>query len=289
MKTYFTAMVLVATTVFVACNKEDASTGTPGLTVTGIPDTLIADTLGSYMISTNTAAMFSLNASAGGTVDSSGRLTTGNVEGVYRLTIRNIANANDVVSKTIVVSKFAPLFNNMKQAGGYLLSFRHAPAATGVDQVNSTVSEWWKSCDSNLARQLTTNIGPQQADTTGFALKLLGFKFDTIMSSVFCRAKQTAEHFNLGLPMQEYEALSQVYDEPNRYANTMNLYASKPLTNLNYLAVTHAGYAVVPSPAPLAGLFMGDCAVFKINGTGMAPTYITTVRLNDWLNLGRRP
>jgi phosphohistidine phosphatase SixA len=288
MKTYITALAMVATSVFVACNKEDASTGTPGLTVTGIPDTLIADTLGSYVIYTNTAATFSLNAGAAGTIDSSGRFTAGNVDGVYTLNIRNSTNPNDVVSKTIVVSKFAPLFNNMKQNGGYLLSFRHAPAATGIDQVNSSVSEWWKSCDSNLARQLTVNIGPQQADTTGFALRLLGFQFDTIMSSVFCRAKQTAEHFNLGLPIREYESISMVYDEPNRYANTMNLYASKPLTNLNYLAVTHAGYAVVPSPAPLAGLFMGDCAVFKINGPGIAPTYITTIRLNDWLSMGRR-
>ena len=131
------------------------------------------------------------------------------------------------------------------KTGGYLLSFRLAAASTGRDQFGSPTPTWWKSCDPTLARQITDPIGNRQSDSTGYVMKLMNLPFDTIMTSEYCRCKQTAEYFNLGVPIKEYQALTYyVYDESNRYTNTMNLYASKAVTVKNYTGVTHAGFLV---------------------------------------------
>ena len=282
---FFIGFALI--TIFSSCKKTE-NKAPEKLSVSGISDTAVVDFSSTVAVTSNVAASYSLNKSAAGTVDAMGNYKAGDVPGTYLLTIKSNVNASDSIVKTIIVTQYATIFNSMRSNGGYLVSFRHAHAEAGADHFDSTIPEWWKSCDSTIARQLTPGIGPQQSDTTGMVLKLLKLPFDTIMTSVFCRAKQTAEHFNLSLPMKEYEELSQVYDEPNRYAKTMQLYTSKPLTNLNYLVVTHAGYSVKPTPAPLAGLNWGDCAIFKVNGAGIEPTYLVTIRIQDWLILGRR-
>ena len=258
------------------------------LLVLGIADTIIINRGTSVGISTNIAATFSFNKPGAGVVNSNGVFTASNADGVYRLTIKSEADTNIAVFKTVIISKFADIFNDMRLNGGYLLSFRHANASNGSDQPQSTVPEWWKSCSNLLARQLTPNIGPQQSDTTGKALKVLRFNFDSIMSSVYCRCKQTAQFLDLSLPIKEHEEISQYYDEPNRYAKTMNLYATKPLIpQKNYIAITHAGFSVRPSFAPMSLLLQGDCVVFKLNGIGIAPTFIAIVVTADWINLGR--
>jgi phosphohistidine phosphatase SixA len=167
------------------------------------------------------------------------------------------------------------------------LSFRHANASTGSDQLNSKEPNWWKSCDSKLARQITTPIGYEQSEKTGWVMKKLKLPFDTLMTSEFCRCRQTAESFKLNLPIKEEKALTYyVYEETKRYANTINLYENKAVSIKNHIGITHAGFAAgPPDPALLGSLQWGDCAVFKQNQQGKALSHIGNIPLTEWLRL----
>jgi phosphohistidine phosphatase SixA len=266
-----------------ACSKNTPNSNP--LIVNGIADTSFLNFNERLIVAANQPITCRLNKSKAGRIEADSCFVAGDSAGQYRLVISSVANAADSVIKIVVITKHATLFKEMRTRGGYVLSFRHAIATQGTDQVGSTVADWWKSCDPALARQLTAVWGERQADSIGRSLQLIGMPLDTVMSSVFCRCKQTAQFFNLGVPIKTYEALSQVYDEDNRYSNTMNLYASRPLNGKNFVAVTHAGFRRVPSPAPLAALLVGDCAIFKLNAVGAAPTYVKTIKLPEWVAL----
>jgi len=282
------ACLFIATAILFSCKKKKTDAPVPKLTITGVSDSVIIAPGTVLQYSAAPAGTWRINNAAGGTIDDTGKLTAGTSDGVYTLTIVNTLNTLDTLRRMVIVTKHAAIFNGMK-TGGYVLSFRHADASTGSDQFSSPVANWWKSCDQSLARQITNPIGYRQSDSTGYVLKLMKLPFDTTMTSEYCRCKQTAEYFSLGVPNKEYPVLTYyVYDENNRYGNTMNLYASRAVNAKNYIGVTHAGFSSVPAPAPLASLNWGDCAVFKLVAPGTQPTYINTITISDWLKLARR-
>jgi hypothetical protein len=281
---------ILFTVLMMNCKKK--STDMPKLLVNGLDDSTILNINTTVNLTSNVEADWSINKAAGGTINSSNQYTSGSADGVYFIKAKNKANANDSVVLLVIVTKHANVFNLMK-SGGYVMSFRHANAATGSDQLNSTTPFWWKSCDPALARQITNPIGYAQSDSTGKTFRVLRLPLDTMMTSEFCRCKQTVEYFNIGMgttiPIKEYQQLTYyVYNETNRYTNTMSLYASRSINAKNHIASTHAGFSSTPTPAPMATLNWGDCAVFKINPGGAAPTYVTTITIDDWLKLARR-
>ncbi len=285
----FILFLFVIPCIITSCTKVDDPLGLSKLDVSGANETVIVDYSTTIQYSAFPVGLFSLSRPEAGTVDVFGKFTAGNTEGVYTLFVVNAKNYLDTVKRTIIVTRHADVFNKMKLTGNYLLSFRHANASNGTDQVNNTSIDWWKSCDVAKARQITDPIGYKQSDSTGQAIKRLMLTFDTTMTSEYCRCKQTVDYFNLGVPNKEYKELTYyVYDEPNRYANTMNLYARKAMTTKNYLSVTHAGFTNPPTVAPLNALAWGDCAVFKLNPNGGQPTYMETIPLTDWLALARK-
>lgn len=78
---------------------------------------------------------------------------------------------------------------------------RHAEAIVGTDGETLPAStNWWTSCDSKLARQLNEN-GKKQSEYYGTMFKGVKMPIKKVFSSEFCRAKQTAELMNLGLPI----------------------------------------------------------------------------------------
>jgi len=171
------------------------------------------------------------------------------------------------------------------QKGAYSLVFRHAAADVGSDQLGSTTPEWWKSCDSKLARQLNDQ-GKKDAPTIGKTFKNLQIPIGRVLSSEFCRCYTTADLMNTGVATQQSKDITfYVYDEPNRYANTMKLAAAQPIDAQNSVLVIHAGFSAVPSPAPLNSLAWGDAAVFQLVA-GQTAKYITTIRVNEWTELG---
>ncbi|MES2795762.1 MAG: hypothetical protein V4683_07350 [Bacteroidota bacterium] len=268
--------------LFYSCINKKTEVIIPKLEITGVADSVMVMPGSSQQYLANPTAKWTLTDANAGVIDSTGKVTIGNTEGIFTVIAINSKNNLDTLKRRIIVLKQAELFNEFRK-GGYVLSFRHAAASTGSDQIGSKVTDWWKSCDQTLARQITKPIGQNQSDSTGKVIKFLKIPIDTTLTSEFCRCKQTAEYFNLGVPNKEVKELTfSVYDEANRYANSMNLFASKPINTKNYIAVGHAGYNKVPNPAPLASLEWGDCAVFKQVAVGAEPKYITTIKVKEW-------
>ncbi len=187
---------------------------------------------------------------------------------------------SSVIKRTYFVSNYKSLFNDMKN-GGYVLSFRHANASNGADQLSSTTPDWWKSCSNTLARQLTTPTGYVQSTELGTAMKLFKLPVSKIISSEYCRCIQTAENFNLfNVPIVTNTNITYyVYDESNRYTNQISLINNIVIDSKNTILVGHAGFSSVPNPQYLNGLNWGDAAVFKINA--MQPATFVTI-LNEF-------
>lgn len=113
------------------------------------------------------------------------------IQTVPVLVARNIESARKAVTT----------LKRLKDAGGdYALVFRHADASVGVDKPASTVPEWWKSCDPDVARQLSVT-GIVRSQRIGKILKQLQVPIKKAISSEFCRAVQTLELMELGLPI----------------------------------------------------------------------------------------
>jgi phosphohistidine phosphatase SixA len=241
---------------------------------------------------TTSPATWSVENTGLGTVTSDGKFTGGNADGAAVLIATSMQDTLLKLFIFILVNHNAEVLKGMIN-GGYVISFRHTDATLGTDSFGPFNSAWWKSCDSTLARQLTSPKGYNDADSIGKALTLLryyGVQYDTLFTSEYCRCRQTAEGFKLeGIPIMENTTLTySVYDEADRYLNTMSLYENLPLNDKNYIAVTHADYtANLPLNPYLNMLQPGDAAVFK-KQAGSSMIYVTTITLNDWLIMTRR-
>lgn len=205
--------------------------------------------------------------------------------GIYQMTVKNERDPKDSIVVKIVVSSRADVLKPL-QKGAYTLVFRHAAADVGSDQLSSTTAEWWKSCDSKLARQLNDQ-GKKDAPMIGKAFKNLQIPIGRVLSSEFCRCYTTADLMNTGVATQQSKDITYyVYDEPNRYANTVKVASNQPLDTQNTVLVIHGGFSgTLPNPAPLNSLNWGDAAVFQLV-TGQTAKYITTIRVNEWTELG---
>lgn len=293
MKKYIVALCSLCMVVVYSCKKDETpAPPTPPppakLIISGISDSAIIGAGQSRTINTNTKATWSINKPTGGTF-SGNTFNASTNDGVYYLKAKNDSIPTDSLVYFVIVTKHATVFNAMK-AGGYVMSFRHADATLGSDQFSSPDPAWWKSCNSSLARQLTNPKGYLQSDSTGTALKRLGIRFDSSYTSEYCRCKQTLERFALtGVPMREVKEITYyVYDENNRYGNTMNFYQTRPITNKNYVSVIHAGFSgVLPTLAPLNSLQWGDACIFKVFGNGTAARLDATVTTNDFMMIAR--
>ncbi len=209
--------------------------------------------------------------------------TAPNTVGNCQIIVKNLRDAQDSLILNAVVSPKAEVFKAL-QSGGYSLVFRHTAADVGADLLASTVPNWWKMCDSNIARQLNEQ-GKKDAQKIGSVFKLGQIPIERIISSEFCRCFTTADLMGLSKTIMTNADLTfWVYSEANRYANTMKVANSQPIDNKNTVLVIHAGFSNPPTPAPLNSLAWGDAAVFKL-GSGQTSTYITTLKVTDFTEL----
>ena len=198
------------------------------------------------------------------------------------------ASCEQVGSQTIV----APTIVDALRAGGYVIFWRHATSLTCQDRTDlgtaatTTVPDWWKSCDANCppgedgtatARQLS-DVGRTEATAIGDAFAMRGIPVGRVLSSEFCRARQTAALMDFGPPIEQTPDLTYfVYDEAQRCADTFQLLAQSPPPAANTALISHAGNTC----PPLSTLAMAGAAIYKPNGAG-APILIDRVNWEEW-------
>ncbi|MBX3023927.1 histidine phosphatase family protein [bacterium] len=188
----------------------------------------------------------------------------------------------------------SPTIVEVLRAGGYVIFWRHASAFTCQDRTDygpaatTLFPDWWKSCDATCtmvavtatARQLS-DTGRGEATAIGAAFAERGIPVGRVLSSEFCRARQTAELMDFGPPIETREALTYfVHDEANRCADTFTLLMEPPPPGTNTALIGHAGNTC----PPLSSLSMAGAVIYKPNGDG-APVFIDAVTWDQWAAL----
>lgn len=289
---YFSVLVaIIALCSIGSCKKE---TLLPPLSLTmGIADSSIFNVDTAIQLSANIPVIWKFTRANSGTLTPSAEdektitYRTPKTAGVYTLRILNQADTTEKIIRTVIVTPLAGLFNDLRN-GGYVLSFRHALANTGGDQLSSPIPNWWRSCESTIARQLDVPAGRVQAEKTGKALKLLKIPVGKIISSEYCRCLQTVQFMNLGVGIETSRFLTYyVYDEANRYTDTFSLVRQQPISRQNIIFSTHVGFSFIPPTANriLANLNMGDAAVFRLRPNGAEPTVVQILTSADLTGL----
>ena len=82
------------------------------------------------------------------------------------------------------------------RSGGFVIYFRHADTDWSQND-NVTADGDWKSCDPSRMRQLS-DPGRSVARGIGEAIGRLAIPVGRVLSSEYCRAKETAQLMNLG-------------------------------------------------------------------------------------------
>lgn len=82
------------------------------------------------------------------------------------------------------------------RGGGYTIYFRHV--ATNWNQSDKVAADGdWLSCDPDRMRQLSDE-GRETAKRIGAAIRRLGIPVGEVLSSEYCRARETAELLDVG-------------------------------------------------------------------------------------------
>ncbi len=278
--------------IFAACQKDEDKKIEPVFEFT---QTVQADSSAIFpykpiALQSTQPATWKINSTQFGTIDIDGTykpsLPIGKLAGAVIITGTSIADTTKKISRRFVISAKADLLNAM-QKGGYVLSFRHGNASTGQDQLNLPLSTgWWKSCDFNLARQLDTRppSGFVQMQFTGRAIRALKLPVGRIISSEYCRCLQSAQELRFtNIVIEQNTAITYyVYDEANRYPNTMKLINNIPINTKNTIISTHAGFPAIPTPQHLNNLNWGDAAIFKSQAQGEA-VYVGVITTAEWV------
>jgi len=172
------------------------------------------------------------------------------------------------------------------RAGGLVLFMRHAHADVGEDALGD--STYWKDCKKQ--RNLSA-AGKQDAHRVGLAVRGLGIPVTRVFVSPLCRAIDTGQLLQLGVPEQRQE-LSDFNTwramglDPGLLLGAVNkLISQAPPKGSNHLLISHAHRGRFTAHPSLDLIEMGTIAVFKPDGAG-SYQLLATLRPGDWQYLG---
>ena len=177
-----------------------------------------------------------------------------------------------VIAKNVNYARKALLkLKSMKNgAGNHALIFRHANASVGVDKPETGGPDWWKSCDPNLARQLST-LGIDRSKRIGQILKKLQVPVKVAISSEFCRAVQTIELMEIGIPIKLDHRLNHENANPVFENYSIVLDALRENASGDGLLIASGHYNIYennPFRSIVRPFDMTDAFLVKVNPTG---------------------
>ncbi len=217
---------------------------------------------------------------SGGNLSAQGRFIAPILPGVFVVRAVSRQDTSIQAQRTIVVSTHASTFRDMRQ-GGHIIYFRHTTARAGTDSFSATIPQWWKSCDSTIARQLSPE-GYVEAQEIGQAIKNLQLPIGKTISSEFCRCIETIAFMRLDLPIETTPAITfEIYGENDRYQRLLNLAAAQPLNDKLTLMSGH----LFPNNSGGPPLQQGDAAIYRQTPNGGPVQFVKIIPLRDWTRL----
>ena len=192
-------------------------------------------------------------------------------------------------------AQLTPTLVQSLRAGGFVIWWRHGTATQCEDRrdlglASETTFEWWKSCDKDcgtaVARQLSPS-GVVEAQTIGAAIKAKGIPFGKVVSSEYCRCRESAELMNLGPAIQtEMEVTFFVYEDViiSRCSAARGQLSRPPAAGTNTAIVAHIYEECASSGGPDLTLENGQAAIYRPDRAG-GTTLIAKVRYNEWAAL----
>lgn len=164
----------------------------------------------------------------------------------------------------------------------YAIVMRHAEAIVGTDGETLPAStNWWTSCDSKLARQLSEN-GKKQSEYYGTIFKGVKMPIKKIFSSEFCRSKQTAELMNLGIAIKVDNRINgHFYNVSGVTSDVGMVKILEEQANAKNLLLFTAHYDICNGIPKMGTLDMADTFLMKV-GTDKKTTFQGIVSYPMW-------
>jgi hypothetical protein len=167
--------------------------------------------------------------------------------------------------------------------GGYVLYTRHASSNTGIDKdqyAGMGTEEQIKSCDPEVARQIDTPVGINEAIELGDNLRSPepAIRFGKQLTSLRCRCVMTADLMNVNPTSREFSAdLTTGSNARDAYiVNATALLAEVPPAGLNTSLVSHFS-----STDLHLALDSAETAIFKPTGDGQSH-FVSRVLYSQW-------
>jgi hypothetical protein len=192
-------------------------------------------------------------------------------------------------------AQFTPTLLQSLRAGGFVIWWRHGAATQCEDRrdlglASETAFQWWKSCDKDCATAVARQLSPSgvvEAQTMGVAIKAKGIPFGRVISSEYCRCRESAQLMNLGPAIEtSMQVTFFVYEDVIvSRCNTASLELSRtPAAGTNTAIVAHIYDECAGVGGPDLTLENGQAAIFRPDRQG-GTTFIAKVRYNEWAAL----
>ncbi len=218
----------------------------------------------------------------GGTITDGGVYVAPNKIGTFTILATSKEDPTIRATSRVYVTQSHEMFSKIKR-GGYVMHFRHAEANVGQDKL-TTHGQWWKTCRSDSARQISEQ-GLEDVKKIGQVLRGLNVPIDSALTSEFCRCKMSADTMGLDIPTTKVRSLTYfAYGETYRHERLHKLINEQKVgVNHNMMFVSHS-YAQGSTYPPIN---QGDMDIFLPNGNGGEPTYVGRISLGAFLELYR--
>lgn len=168
--------------------------------------------------------------------------------------------------------------------GGYNIYFRHAATDWSQNDHVQNAGDW-TSCDPEQMRQLSED-GRMQASRIGKAIRHLNIPVGSVLSSEYCRARETAQLMDLGqvLPTRELMNMRAAHLVGGRSAvikRAQQVIGSYPEKGTNTVLVAHGN---LMQAATGEYTVEGGAAVFAPKGDGTF-TLVALISPEKWIQL----
>ena len=165
------------------------------------------------------------------------------------------------------------------QSGGYVVYLRHTKTQKGQEDLDH------KNLSNCTTQRNLSKAGREQAKVIGRAFKTLGIKVDTVRTSPYCRAKDTAKiAFGGGKNSGPLRYMSHIpeSERPAAIRSVRSMLGARPPRGTNTILISHTEN--LKQVAKIWPRVSGVAHVFKPEGNG-SYTHLGKIDPGEWTQL----